>query len=80
MNILIGILFLDASSLVDFILGIIDFLELLLCGTAHILAQGCHLVRVMLQRHLAIGSLHLVVRGIGRDAQNAVGIIKRCVG
>ena len=38
MNFLVEILFLDASSLVDLVLGIIDFLELLLGGTANILA------------------------------------------
>ena len=75
MNFLAGILFLDASSLVDFILGIVDFLELLLCGTAHVLAKSCDLVGMMFQRHLAIGCLHFIVRGIGRDAQNAVGIL-----
>ena len=48
MNFLAGILFLDASSLIDLILGIIDFLEFLLGGTANILAQSCYLVGVML--------------------------------
>ena len=56
MNFLIGILFLDASSLVDLILGIIDFLELLLGGTANILAQSCYLVGVMLERIKAKGA------------------------
>ena len=77
MNFLVEILFLDASSLVDLILGIIDFLELLLVGTANILAQSCYLVGVMLERHLAVGCLHLVVGSVRGDAEDAVGIFQR---
>ena len=77
MNFLAGILFLDASSLVDFILGIVDFLEFLLGGTANILAQSCYLVGVMLERHLALGCLHLIIGSIGVDTEDAVGIFQR---
>ena len=77
MNFLAGILFLDASSLIDFILGIIDFLELLLGGTANILAQSCHFIWMMLECHLAVGCLHLIVGSVGGDAEDAVGIFQR---
>ena len=77
MNFLAEILFLDASSLVDFILGIVDFLEFLLGGTANILAQSSHFIWVMLERHLAVGRLHLVIGSVRRDAEDAVGIFQR---
>ena len=77
MNFLVEILFLDASSLVDFILGIIDFLEFLFCGTANIFAQSCYLIGMMLERHLAVGCLHLIVGSVGGDAEDAVGIFQR---
>ena len=78
MNLLIGSLFLDASSLIDFILGIIDFLEFLLGGTANILAKSCYLVGVMLECHLAVGCLPLIVGSVGGDAEDAEGIFQRC--
>ena len=76
-NFLAGILFLDASSLIDLILGIIDFLEFLLGGTANILAQSCYLIGVMLECHLAVGCLHLIVGSVGGDTEDAVGIFQR---
>lgn len=71
-----GPFLLHSSCLEDSLLGVIDFLELFLCSSAYILAQCCHLVGMMLECHLAIGSLHLVIRSRWRNAQHLVGIVK----
>ena len=52
---------LESSSLVNAVFGVVDFLEFLLGCTAHIFAQCCYLVRMMLERHLAVSGLHLIV-------------------
>jgi hypothetical protein len=40
---------LEAAGLPDAVFGSVDFLELLLSGLADVLAQGCHLVGMMLK-------------------------------
>ena len=59
---------LHAARLIDALLGLVDFLELLFSRTAYVVAEGGHTVGMMLQGELAVGAAHLVVGGVRRTA------------
>ena len=66
---------LHPAFLIYTLLSLVDFLHLLLCCFADIIAECSHTVGMILAHKVTISTAHFLIRGRWRDAQHFVSVL-----